>query len=73
MVVVNFIVRQKLYGTDLMLHILGQLPVVPPEHCLNMRIGSTRVAATIRAAVLELTYTAWDLTAFARDLGGKGW
>lgn len=71
-VVFDFVVRQKLYGTSLTLHILEQLPVVPPERCFNMRIGSTTIAAIIRAAVLELTYTAWDLTAFARDLGHRG-
>lgn len=71
-VVFDFVVRQKLYGTSLTLHILEQLPVVPPDRCFNTRIGSTTVAAIIRAAVLELTYTAWDLTAFARDLGHRG-
>lgn len=70
-IVFDFIVRQKLYGTSLTLHILEQLPVVPPDR-FNVRIGSTTVAAIIRAAVLELTYTAWDLTAFARDLGHRG-
>ena len=70
-IVFDFVVRQKLYGTSLTLHILEQLPVVPPG-CFNMRIGSTTVAAIIRAAVLELTYTAWDLRAFARDLGYGG-
>ena len=71
-VVFDFVVRQKLYGTSLTLHILEQLPVVPPDHCFNMRIGATTVVAIIRAAVLELAYTAWDLTAFARDLGHRG-
>ena len=70
-IVFDFVVRQKLYGTSLTLHILEQLPVVPPDH-FNLRIGSTTVAAIIRATVLELTYTAWDLTAFARDLGHRG-
>ena len=70
-IVFDFVVRQKLYGTSLTLHILEQLPVVPPGR-FNIRIGSTSVAAIIRATVLELTYTAWDLTAFARDLGHGG-
>ena len=70
-IVFDFVVRQKLYGTSLTLHILEQLPVVPPGR-FNMRIGSTTIAAIVRAAVLELTYTAWDLTAFARDLGHRG-
>lgn len=70
-IVFDFIVRQKLYGTSLTLHILEQLPVVPPGHS-NIRIGSTTVAAITMAAVLELTYTAWDLTAFAHSLGHRG-
>ena len=70
-IVFDFVVRQKLYGTSLTLHVLEQLPVVPPDY-FNLRIGGTTVAAIIRAAVLELTYTAWDLTAFARDLGHGG-
>ena len=70
-VVFDFVVRQKLYGTSLTLHSLEQLPVVPAGH-FNLRIGATTVAAIVRAAVLELTYTAWDLTAFARDLGHGG-
>ncbi len=70
-IVFDFVVRQKLYGTSLTLHILEQLPVVPPGH-FDMGIGSTTVASIIVAAVLELTYTAWDLTAFARSLGHRG-
>ena len=70
-IVFDFVVRQKLYGTSLTLHVLEQLPVVPPGR-FHARIGSTTAAAVIRAAVLELTYTAWDLTAFARDLGHGG-
>lgn len=70
-VVFDFVVRQKLHGTSLTLHILEQLPVVPPGR-FTLRIGSTTIATIIRAAVLELTYTAWDLKAFARDLGYRG-
>ncbi|MXY63342.1 MAG: hypothetical protein F4Y87_08035 [Synechococcus sp. SB0665_bin_28] len=70
-VVFDFVVRQKLYGTSLTLHVLEQLPVVPPGR-FNIRIGSTSAATIVRAAVLELTYTAWDLRAFARDLGHRG-
>lgn len=70
-IVFDFVVRQKLYGTSLTLHILEQLPVVPLS-LFNLPMGSTTIAAIIKAAVLELTYTAWDLTAFARDLGHQG-
>ena len=70
-IIFDFIVRQKLYGTSLTLHILEQLPVVPPGR-FRIPMGSTTVAAIIMAAVLELTYTTWDLTAFARDLGHRG-
>jgi len=70
-IVFDFVLRQKLYGTSLTLHILEQLPVLTRSH-FNIRIGSTTVTAMIRATVLELTYTAWDLAAFAKDLGYGG-
>ena len=70
-IIFDFIVRQKLYGTSLTLHILEQLPVVSPDH-FNLRVGSTTVGTIIRATVLELTYTAWDIRAFACDLGYRG-
>jgi hypothetical protein len=58
----DFIVRQKMGGMHLTFYILRQLPVFspyryPPEH-LDF----------IVPRVVELTYTAWDLQAFAQDI-----
>ena len=61
----DYIARQKVGGTSINLFILKQLAVLPPESVRH----ATRF---IRSRVLELTYTAWDLTDFAEDLGYHG-
>jgi hypothetical protein len=70
----DFAARQKVGGTHLKYHVFKQLPVLPPEvfdrPCL-WSPGET-LAHWIRPRVLELAYTAWDLEAFARDLGYEG-
>jgi len=70
----DFCARQKLGGTDLTYSTMKQLPVLPPsafdEPC-PWSPGQT-LADWIRPRVLELTYTAWDLQPFARDLGYDG-
>ena len=75
-IVFDFLLHRTPYGTRLTLHILGQLPAVPPGRCFNTwkhvdRI-TTMVTAVMRAAVLELTCAARDLTAFVRDPGHRG-
>ena len=44
-----------------------QFPVLPPS-----AYDDDRVRSFIRSRVLELTYTAWDIEPFARDLGDDG-
>ncbi len=54
--------------------IYKQLPVLPPERYSNLALwaaGGT-LAEWIERSVLELSYTAWDVEAFARDLGDDG-
>jgi hypothetical protein len=53
-------------GSNLHSYILKQLPILPPYALSPERL------AFISPRVLELTYTAHDLTGFARDLGYTG-
>jgi very-short-patch-repair endonuclease len=70
----DFVARQKAGGTHLNFFIFEQLPVLPPsvfEKPCPWSPGES-LADWIRPRVLELTYTAWDLEPFARDLGYDG-
>ncbi len=64
--VLDYVLRQKASGGNLNFHVLKQLPVPPPE-----LFGETLSEWIIRR-VLELTYTAHDLTDFARACGWDG-
>jgi hypothetical protein len=70
----DYAARQKVGGTHLKYVTFKQLPVLPPsvfdEPC-PWSPGES-LADWIRPRVLELTYTAWDLQPFARDLGYDG-
>ena len=68
-IIFDYVVRQKIQGQTLNLFILEQLPVVPPERYDAEHFGSKTAAEIVRAAVLELTYTAHDMAPFARDMG----
>lgn len=70
----DYCARQKVGGTTLNFFIFQQLPVLPPEAFDRPCPWSPAetLADFIRPRVLELTYTAWDLEAFARDLGYEG-
>jgi hypothetical protein len=58
----DFVVRQKMPGINLSFYIVQQLPVLPPERY------TSDLLAFIVPRILELTYTAWDLKAFADDV-----
>jgi hypothetical protein len=58
----DFVARQKVGGTHLAQYIVEQLPVHPP------RRYAPELLEYIVPRVLELTYTAWDLAAFADDV-----
>jgi hypothetical protein len=78
----DFVARQKVNGLHLRGHYLNQLPVPPPavyaKPCPWANI--TRLAWNntptlgdwLLPRVLELTYTAWDLEAFANECGWNG-
>lgn len=64
----DFVTRSKLQSTSLNWFIVEQLPVIPPSAYARM-FGPKSAADVIKAAVLELTYTAHDMAPFARDAG----
>jgi hypothetical protein len=61
----DFAVRQKISGTHLKFFTVKQLPVLLPS-------AFDLSSEFIRMRVLELTYNAWDIEPFARDLGHDG-
>ncbi len=66
--VLDYSARQKMGGTSLNFFIAKQLPVLPPKLYYQNR----SLLNFIVPRVLELTYTAWDLQPFARDVGYDG-
>ncbi|MCC6796589.1 MAG: N-6 DNA methylase, partial [Candidatus Hydrogenedentes bacterium] len=73
--VFDFCTRQKIGGTSLNFYILEQLPVISPL-VFQMPCDWSRQGGLLRdwllSRVIELTYTAWDLEAFAQDCGWSG-
>ena len=64
--VFDFCVRQKLGGTNMTFGYVKQFPTLPPDRYTESDL------AYIVPRVLELTYTAHDLAAWAKDLGHIG-
>lgn len=62
----DFVARHKTGGTHMNYFIYKQLPVLPPNRYTESDL------AFIVPRVLELTYTAHDLKAWAEDLGHRG-
>lgn len=62
----DFVARHKTGGRHMNYFIFKQLPVLPPERYSDADL------AFIVPRVLELTYTAHDLKAWAQDLGFEG-
>ena len=69
--VFDFVARQKTPGVHLNLWIWKQLPLLGLVN-YGREFGGTDLRAWIAARVLELTYTAWDLEAFALDCAYAG-
>lgn len=65
-VVLDYVARQKVGGTHLTYGFLRQFPVLAPT-----AYGATQREFVV-PRVLELTYTAYDLAPWARDLGHDG-
>jgi hypothetical protein len=78
----DFITRNKLGGTNLAFYIINQLPVLAPTvYAQPCPWGSSPTSllptpyslhSWLLPRVLELTYTAWDLSPFAKDCGYDG-
>lgn len=64
--VTDWVVRQKVGGTNLNFFYVQQFPILPPQ------AYSEADLAFIVPRVLELTYTSHSMAAFARDLGYEG-
>jgi methylase of polypeptide subunit release factors len=72
--VLDYTARQKMGGTSLSYFHLKQFPILPPDSYAeeaNWSHGLTK-SDWLLARVVELTYTAWDLAAFAHDCGYDG-
>ncbi|UNU44603.1 restriction endonuclease [Sphingopyxis sp. YF1] len=67
-VALDYVVRQKAQSTHLNWYIVEQLPLLPPA-AYARPFGLKSANDIVRAAALELTYTAHDMAPFARDLG----
>ena len=64
--------RLSVGGINMNFYIVKQLPVLPPDVYIETAPpGNTWIELVVPRA-LELTYTAWDLQPFARDLGYNG-
>jgi len=72
--VCDFSARQKVGATDISHFYMKQFPLLAPESYDNSCPWSAGESMNgwLLPRVLELTYTAWDLEAFARDCGYDG-
>lgn len=58
----DYVVRQKVGGTNMSFYFVEQFPIVGPDDCAP-------IGDFMTSRVLELAYTAVDLALFTRDLG----
>ena len=70
----DFCARQKVGGLNLMFFTMRQLPAFRPGAYVMPApwAPSMQIREWLLPRVLELTYTAWDLKAFAEDCGDDG-
>ncbi|ALG06924.1 hypothetical protein [Kibdelosporangium phytohabitans] len=72
--VLDYSARQKHIGVHLNFHVVKQLPVLEPA-AYDARTPwqpDQSLGEWISMRVLELSYTAWDMQPYARDLGDDG-
>ena len=67
----DYVSRQKVQATHLDWYTVEQLPVIAPTD-YDRKFGETTAREIVRDHVLRLTYTAYDMRPFARDLGYDG-
>lgn len=72
--VLDYVARQKVGGTNLNFYLAEQLPVLPPGTFDGLAPWDSQVTLVdwLLPRVLELYYTAADLSGFAHDLGYDG-
>ncbi|MFF4414908.1 Eco57I restriction-modification methylase domain-containing protein [Streptosporangium sp. NPDC001559] len=72
--VLDYSARQKIVGTSLKYFLFKQLPVLPPvAYSEDCPWGSgEQLRSWVSVRVLELSYTSYDMEAFARDHGDEG-
>jgi hypothetical protein len=70
----DYITRNKLGGTNFLQFVIEQLAVVDFQRLNQEHFGirGSLLEKWVVPRVLELTYTAWDLEAFAQDCGWSG-
>ncbi len=70
----DYCARQKLSGASIIFSAVKQLPVLPPRAYDGPVPWEPKrtLAEWVTERVLELSYTAWDLQPYARDLGDDG-
>ncbi|WP_375207533.1 Eco57I restriction-modification methylase domain-containing protein [Hyphococcus sp.] len=68
-VIFDFVARAKVHSTSVNWFIFEQLPFIDPKRFSSIKFGKKCAAEVIKEIVLELTYTAHDLAAFATDMG----
>ncbi|MFM9865660.1 MAG: hypothetical protein ACKVRO_18865 [Micropepsaceae bacterium] len=67
-IIFDFVSRQKVHGQTLNWFLVQQLPVIDAG-AYKRRIGKRVAEDIVRNHVLQLTYVAHDMAAFARDMG----
>jgi hypothetical protein len=65
----DYVARNKIQSRHLNKYILEQLPIITPVKFQEVKFGQKSAAQVVQEIVLELTYTAHDMAAFARDMG----
>jgi hypothetical protein len=71
--VFDYTCRQKISGMNVNIWIMKQLPIISyNEYFEKCNWHDCTLSEWILDRALELTYTAWDLEAFARDCGYDG-
>lgn len=72
--VLDYAARQKVGGTSLNYFLLKQFPILTPATYKQVASWDSQVLVGewLLQRVLELTFTAWDLEPFARDVGYNG-
>lgn len=70
----DYAARQKVGGSNFVYHTFKQLPILPPSTYSQPTPWhqGMELSQWLVARVVELTYTAWDLEAFGRDVGYEG-